>query len=238
MERLQKIIAKAGLCSRRKAEELIVNGEVKVNGIVVTELGTTVGIKDRVYVYGKEIQSESKVYYVLNKLRNTISANSDDRGRKTVLDLLKDIDKRVFPVGRLDYDTTGVLLLTNDGDLANKLLHPSSKIDKKYIATLEGNFDLKNKSILENGVDIEGKMTNPCKLEIKKHNSEKNKTVVIITINEGMNRQVKKMFEAVGHKVLKLHRDTFAGISSKGLYEGQYRKLTFEEVQNLKSIVE
>lgn len=235
MERLQKVIANAGICSRRKAEELIVNGQVKVNGEVVTTLGTTVGEKDKVYVNGKLIANESKAYYVLNKARNTISSVSDEKGRKTVMDGF-DIKKRIYPVGRLDFDTTGVLLLTNDGELANKLLHPSSQVDKVYIATIEGSLSDTDKAKLENGVMVDGKMTSPCDATVTKVNKEKNKTIVKLTIHEGRNHQVKKMFEAINKTVIKLHREEFAGISSKGLYEGQHRKLTFEEVRHLKDI--
>ena len=235
MERLQKVIANSGVCSRRKAEELIVNGQVKVNGQVVTTLGTTVGEKDKVYVNGKLIEAESKAYYILNKARNTISSVSDEKGRKTVLDGF-DIKKRIYPVGRLDFDTTGVLLLTNDGELANKLLHPSSNIDKVYIATIEGSLSDTDKERLENGVMVDGKVTSPCEAKVTKVNKEKNKTIVKLTIHEGRNHQVKKMFEAINKNVIKLHREEFAGISSKGLYEGQHRKLTFEEVRHLKDI--
>ena len=235
MERLQKVIANAGICSRRKAEELIVNGQVKVNGEVVTTLGTTVSEKDKVYVNGKLISNESKAYYVLNKARNTISSVSDEKGRKTVLDGF-DVKKRIYPVGRLDFDTTGVLLLTNDGDLANGLLHPSRNIDKVYIATIEGSLSDVDKEKLEKGVMVDGKTTSPCEATVTKVNKEKNKTIVKLTIHEGRNHQVKKMFEVINKKVIKLHRDEFAGISSKGLYEGQHRKLTFEEVKSLKKL--
>lgn len=235
MERLQKLIANAGVCSRRKAEDLIVNGRVKVNGQVVTELGTTVTEKDKIYVDGKLLKSEGKAYYVLNKARNTISSVSDEKGRKTVLDGIES-KKRIYPVGRLDFDTTGVLLLTNDGELANALLHPSNNIDKVYIATIEGKLSDEDKSKLETGVLVDDKMTAPCEATVVKVNKEKNKTIVKLTIHEGRNHQVKKMFEAINKTVLKLHRDEFAGISSRGLYEGQYRKLTFEEVKNLKKM--
>ena len=235
MERLQKVIANAGICSRRKAEELITNGQVKVNGEVVTTLGTTVGEKDKVYVNGKLIESESKAYYILNKARNTISSVSDEKGRKTVMDGF-DIKKRIYPVGRLDFDTTGVLLLTNDGELANKLLHPSSQVDKVYIATIEGSLSDTDKAKLESGVMVDGKLTSPCEATVTKVNKEKKKTIVKLTIHEGRNHQVKKMFEAINKTVIKLHREEFAGISSKGLYEGQHRKLTFEEVRHLKDI--
>ena len=235
MERLQKVIANAGICSRRKAEELITNGQVKVNGEVVTTLGTTVGEKDKVYVNGKLIATESKAYYILNKARNTISSVNDEKGRKTVMDGF-DVKKRIYPVGRLDFDTTGVLILTNDGDLANKLLHPSSQVDKVYIATIEGSLSDTDKAKLESGVMVDGKMTSPCEATVTKVNKEKNKTIVKLTIHEGRNHQVKKMFEAINKNVIKLHREEFAGISSRGLYEGQHRKLTFEEVRHLKDL--
>lgn len=235
MERLQKVIANAGICSRRKAEEIILNGQVKVNGQVIKELGTKVNETDKITVNGKLLKNESKVYYVLNKARNTISSVSDEKGRKTILTDL-DIDKRVYPIGRLDFDTTGVLLLTNDGELANKLLHPSNNIDKVYIATIEGKVTDIDLAKLQNGIMIDDRLTSECEAEILKVNEEKNKTIVKLTIHEGRNHQVKKMFEAINKTVLKLHRDEFAGISSKGLYEGQYRKLTFEEVKRLKSI--
>lgn len=235
MERLQKVIAAAGVCSRRKAEELITAGRVKVNGQVVTTLGTTVGEKDKIYVDGKQLKQEGKAYYVLNKARNTISSVSDEKGRKTVMDGLE-VSKRVYPVGRLDFDTTGVLLLTNDGELANALLHPSNNINKVYIATIEGSISEEERLKLENGVMVDEKITSPCEATITKVNKEKNKTIVKLTIHEGRNHQIKKMFEAINKKVLKLHRDEFAGISSKGLYEGQHRKLTFEEVRSLKKL--
>lgn len=235
MERLQKVIAQAGVCSRRKAEVLITEGKVKVNGEVVTTLGTTVSEDDKIYVEGKLLKSEGKAYYVLNKARNTISSVSDEKGRKTVMEGF-DINKRIYPVGRLDFDTTGVLIMTNDGELANALLHPSNEINKVYISTIEGSISDEELKQLETGVKIDGRITSPCTAERLKVNKEKNKTIVKLTIHEGRNHQVKKMFEAINKKVIKLHRDEFAGISSKGLYEGQHRKLTFEEVKNLKKL--
>lgn len=238
MERLQKVIAQAGICSRRKAEDLIAEGKVYVNGKIVTELGTKVSEKDKIMVDGKPLfNKERLVYLVLNKPRNTVATVSDDRGRKTVLDCIKNVRQRIYPVGRLDYDTTGVLLLTNDGDLAHKLTHPSSEIDKVYIATIKGEVTKDDIESLEQGVLIDNKKTSPCKAEIKKYNKEKNKTIVQLTIHEGRNHQVKKMFEAINKEVTKLHRDSFAGISSKGLYEGQSRVLTKEEVKELKKLV-
>lgn len=235
MERLQKVIAQAGICSRRKAEVLITEGKVKVNGQVVTTLGTTVSENDKIYVDGKLLKSESKAYYVLNKARNTISSVNDEKGRKTVLDGF-DVNKRIYPVGRLDFDTTGVLILTNDGELANALLHPSNEVNKVYIATIEGTISDEELEKLKTGVKIDGKLTSPCDAERTKVNKEKNKTIVKLTIHEGRNHQVKKMFEAIHKNVIKLHREEFAGISSRGLYEGQHRKLTFEEVRNLKKL--
>lgn len=237
MERLQKVIAQAGICSRRKAEELITNGLVTVNGKVVTELGTKVSENDKITVNGKPLFNKEKlVYLVLNKPRNTVATVSDDRGRKTVLDCIENVKQRIYPVGRLDYDTTGVLLLTNDGDLAHKLTHPSKEIDKTYIATIKGEITKEDIELLEQGVMIEGKKTSPCKAVLNKFNKEKNKSIVELTIHEGRNHQVKKMFESIGKEVIKLHRDTFAGISSKGLYEGQSRKLTPKEIDDLKTL--
>ena len=237
MERLQKIIAQAGICSRRKAEELITQGRVSVNGKVITELGFKAEISDRITVDSKPIfKKEKLVYLVLNKPRNTVATVKDDRGRKTVLDCIENVSKRIYPVGRLDYDTTGVLLLTNDGDLANKLTHPSSEIDKVYIATVKGEITKDDIIALEAGVEFDGKKSSPCSAVLNKYNKEKDKSVVELTIHEGRNHQVKKMFEAIGKEVIKLHRDSFAGISSKGLYEGQSRRLTEKEIKELNKL--
>ena len=237
MERLQKVIAQAGICSRRKAEELITQGVITVNDKVVTELGTKVSEKDKIMVNGKPLYNKEKlIYIVLNKPRNTIATVSDDRGRKTVIDCIEDVKQRIYPVGRLDFDTTGVLLLTNDGDLSNKLTHPSNEIDKIYIATIKGEITKDDLSLLENGVIIDGRKTSPCKAVLNKYNKEKSKSIVELTIHEGRNHQVKKMFEAINKEVIKLHRDSFAGISSKGLYEGQYRRLTPKEISELKKL--
>ena len=239
MERLQKIIAQAGICSRRKAEELISEGRVSVNGKVITELGFKADISDKITVDNKPIfKKEKLVYLVLNKPRNTVATVKDDRGRKTVLDCIENVNKRIYPVGRLDYDTTGVLLLTNDGDLANKLTHPSSEIDKVYIATIKGEINKDDLAKLEEGVEFDGKKSSPCKAVLNKYNKDKDKSIVELTIHEGRNHQVKKMFEAIGKEVIKLHRDSFAGISSKGLYEGQSRRLTESELKELKKLVQ
>jgi 23S rRNA pseudouridine2605 synthase len=238
MERLQKIIAQAGICSRRKAEELISEGRVSVNGKVITELGFKADISDKITVDNKPIfKKEKLVYLVLNKPRNTVATVKDDRGRKTVLDCIENVNKRIYPVGRLDYDTTGVLLLTNDGDLANKLTHPSSEIDKVYIATIKGEINKDDLAKLEEGVEFDGKKSSPCKAVLNKYNKDKDKSIVELTIHEGRNHQVRKMFEALGYQVLKLKREKYANLDLRGLKPGEYRKLTNKEIAVLYSMV-
>ena len=232
MERLQKVIASSGYTSRRKAEELIAKGHVKVNGIVVTELGTKVTNKDQVIVDGSLITKEDKVYYVLNKPRGVITSTSDDKHRETVIDLIK-TDKRVYPVGRLDYDTTGVLVLTNDGDFANMLMHPSSKIDKVYVAKVKGILRGEDIYALERGIKIDDIVTASSKVKLKKFDRSENTSMVEITIHEGHNHQVKKMFEALGFEVLKLKRERIAFLDLRGLRSGEYRILTPKEVSKL-----
>lgn len=238
MERLQKVIANLGYCSRRKAEDLILSGKVIVNGEVVLELGTKVSKSDIIEVEGVTLDRNFNYeYYLLNKPRGVITAVSDDKGRKTVVDLI-DTSERVYPVGRLDYDTTGVLLLTNDGVLANGLMHPSSKIDKVYIAKVEGiltGYDVKR---LRSGVVIDGYKTSKCHVKVKSIDRKKNRCIVEIVIHEGRNHQVKKMIESVGKKVLKLKRERFAILDVSGLKAGDYRKLTNKEVAILYSMID
>ena len=192
MERLQKVIANLGYCSRRHAEELISQGKVLVNGEVVLELGTKVGRSDVIEVEGMELSREKNYeYYLLNKPRGVVTTTSDDKGRKTVVDLI-DTNARIYPVGRLDYDTTGLLLLTNDGELANGLMHPSSNIDKTYIAKVDGilsGYDVKR---LRCGVVIDGKKTSKCYVKVRSVDKEKNTCIVELVIHEGRNHQVKK----------------------------------------------
>jgi 23S rRNA pseudouridine2605 synthase len=235
MERLQKVIANAGICSRRQAEELIVNNKVKVNGEIVNQLGTKVPLDAKIEVNGKLLEQENKVYLLFNKPKNCVSTLSDDRGRPTVIDYLKDIKERVYPIGRLDFDTTGVLLFTNDGDFANALAHPSKSIDKVYIATVKGIVKIEQLQPLVKGVEIDFKVTAPAKVRIIKNNLEKDYTVIEIIIHEGRNRQIKKMFEAINIRVMKLNRDRFAGLSVDGLEPGQYRHLNKEEISRLKN---
>ena len=207
MERLQKVIASSGYCSRRKAEELIVEGKVKVNGKVITELGTKVDYNDTVLVNGKPLNNkEEKTYYLLNKPRGVVTTVKDEKDRKTVMELIPN-DKRVYPVGRLDYDTTGVLILTNDGELTNLLTHPKNHVEKTYIAKVEGLVMKQDLEKLCNGVIIDGKKTSRAKARIKKMDKKTNHTIVELVIYEGRNHQVKKMFEAIGYKVLKLKRE-------------------------------
>lgn len=236
MERLQKVIANLGYCSRRKAEELIKEGKVFVNGNIVTELGTKVKNSDTIEVEGNILDNNKNYeYYILNKPRGVVTTTNDECGRKTVIDLI-DTSTRIYPIGRLDYDTTGLLLLTNDGELANKLMHPSSKIDKTYIAKIEGIISPLSIKKLRSGVVIDGYKTRPARVKVKSVNKKTNKSIVEITISEGKNHQVKKMFEAVGHQVLKLKREKYAIFDINDLKVGEYRKLTFKEVSILYSL--
>lgn len=237
MERLQKVIANLGYCSRRKAEELIKNGQVLVNGQVVNELGVKVKTSDSICVEGNILDNNKNYeYYLLNKPRGVVTTTNDEFGRKTVLDLVIS-SNRIYPVGRLDYDTTGALLLTNDGNLANKLMNPSSNIEKTYIAKIDGIISPTSIMKLKKGVVIDGYKTKPAKVKVKSIDKKMNKSIVQITITEGKNHQVKNMFEAVGHKVLKLKREKYAIFDVKDLKVGEYRKLTFKEVAILYSLV-
>ena len=237
MERLQKVIANLGYASRRKAEELITNGKVKVNGEIVTELGTKVKQGDTIEVENTILDNNKNYeYYLLNKPREVISSVSDEHKRKTVTDLIN-TNTRIYPVGRLDYDTTGIILLTNDGYLTNKLTHPSSKINKTYIAKVKGlvrSYEIKK---LRDGVMIDGKKTSKAIVKLKKYDKKTDKSTIEITIHEGRNHQVKKMFEAINHEVIKLKRETYANLDLTGLKTGEYRKLTNKEVAILYSMI-
>lgn len=236
MERLQKVIANSGVTSRRKAEELIQNGNVKVNGETITTLGYKVNTNDNIEVNGVSIPREEKVYYLLNKPREVIASVSDDKGRKTVVDIIKE-DKRIYPVGRLDYDTTGLLLLTNDGELANLLMHPKNEIDKCYVAKISGTLSPKELMMLKNGVLIDGIKTRKARVKTRKIDKESDTSIVEIVIHEGKNHQVKNMFKAVNHEVLKLKREKIAFLDLTGLKSGEYRKLNHKEVTTLYSLV-
>jgi len=233
MERIQKIIAQSGYCSRRKAEELIEAGKVKLNGQVVTRLGTTADGNDIIEVEGFTIESkQEKVYVLLNKPRGVVTSTKDDKHRKVVTDLIN-IPTRIYPVGRLDYDTTGVLLLTNDGELTNELLHPSNHIEKVYVAKIKGILTPGHKKTLEGGVVIDGIKTAPAKVKIKRIDKKANSSIVEIMIYEGRNHQVKNMFKALGYDVEKLRRDRLLFLTCDGLPTGEYRFLSIKEVKRL-----
>jgi len=236
MERIQKVIANSGYTSRRKAEELLLKGKVRVNGIIVKELGTVVGPSDTIEVEGHVLKKDEKVYVLLNKPRGVITTTSDDKNRKTVVDLIE-TPTRIYPVGRLDYDTTGVLILTNDGELTNGLIHPSSNIEKVYVAKIKGLINPESLKKLSLGVIIDGKKTSKAKAKLKKWDKKKETSIVELTIHEGRNHQVKKMFEAVGYEVLKLKREKFAFLDVKDLKPGAYRNLNIKEVKKLYSLI-
>ncbi len=229
MERLQKVIANSGICSRRKAEELIKEGRVKVNNIIVRELGVKVSSKDKIKVDDKELSKENKVYYLLNKPRGVITSVNDEKSRKTVVDLIP-CRERIYPVGRLDYDTTGVLLLTNDGDFANILMHPNDKVEKVYVVKVRGIIKGDSINELKNGVVIDGVKTEKAKVKLRRTDFKSNTSFLTVTIHEGRNHQVKKMFETVGFPVLKLKREREFIFDLSGLKSGEYRKLTPKEV--------
>ena len=237
MERLQKVIANLGYTSRRKAEELIISGKVKVNGEVITELGTKVKSNDTIEVENTILDNNKNYeYYLLNKPREVISSVSDEHGRKTVVDLI-DSSERIYPIGRLDYDTTGAIILTNDGTLANKLMHPSSNVEKKYIAKVSGlvtGYEIKQ---LRDGIIIDGKKTARAKVNLKKYDKKTDKSIVELIIHEGRNHQVRKMFETIHHDVLKLKRERYANLDLTNLKPGEYRKLTNKEIAILYSLI-
>ena len=232
MERLQKIIANSGYCSRRKAEELIKAGKVKVDGKIITELGTKVSDKSIIEINNERITREEKEYYLLNKPRGVVTTTSDDKHRKTVVDLIE-TDKRIYPVGRLDYDTTGVIILTNDGEFAHMIMHPKSEIDKVYIAKVEGIINGEAIRKLETGVELDQVVVKASRVKVRKMDHKTNHSLVEITIHEGKNHQVKRMFEKVGYRVDKLKREKIAFLTTKGLNSGEYRKLSGKEVSKL-----
>ncbi len=232
MERLQKVIAESGVASRRKAEELILNRRVKVNGEIITELGVKVNEKDEIEVDDTLINREEKVYYLLNKPRGVITSTNDEHGRKTVVSLIEET-KRIYPVGRLDYDTTGALILTNDGEFANMMMHPKNNIDKVYVAKIKGILAPSEIMQLKNGVIIDGVMTSKSKVKVKKVDKSTNTSIVELIIHEGKNHQVKKMFESIDKEVLKLKREKIAFLDLKGLNSGEYRRLNHKEVSRL-----
>ncbi|MBP1040621.1 rRNA pseudouridine synthase [Vagococcus sp. BWB3-3] len=230
MERLQKVLAQSGIASRRKSEELISAGHVKVNGKKVTEMGIKVSASDKIEVNGVPITQEDYVYYLFYKPRGVISAVSDDKGREVVTDYLVGVRERIYPVGRLDYDTSGLLLLTNDGDFANKLTHPKHEVNKTYVAKVMGVPFPKDLKPLTQGVKIDGRKTAPAAFKILSTDNIKQTAIVELVIHEGRNHQVKKMLEAVGFPVTKLKRELYGNLTLDGLKPGQYRSLSRREV--------
>lgn len=237
MERLQKIISQAGIASRRESEKIIQQGRVSVNGKVVTELGTKVTPgKDRITVDGKPIAGEKLVYILLYKPKGIVTTLKDPQDRKTVGSLVTDIPQRIYPVGRLDYNTEGLLLLTNDGALTHMLIHPSKKIDKTYIAKVAGRPTPEKIDLLRVGIQLEDGMTAPALIDVMDFDRERNLTSLRITIHEGKNRQIRRMFEAIGSDVKQLKRVKFAFLTLEGLRRGSYRHLLPQEVEALQNL--
>ncbi len=235
MERLQKHIARGGICSRRKAEELILAGKVEVNGEVVTELGTKVSGNDLVTVDGVVVDIKDYQYLVMNKPRGVISSVNDEAGRKTVISILPEQLKkyRLFPIGRLDYDTKGVLLLTNDGEFMNQLVGPQSQVEKEYLARVDGIITKEKLMEMNRGVDIGGYVTRRCKSYISSVDVKNNSSLVGIILKEGKKHQVKLMLEAIGFPVKHLTRIRFGELTTEGIPEGGVRYLTPYEIKRL-----
>ncbi len=219
MERLQKVIAESGYTSRRKAEELIKLGKVYVNGEKVTELGTKVSGDDYITVDGVSIKKEDKVYYVMNKPRGCVCTVKDEKNRKTVMDYIKS-NKRIYPVGRLDYDTTGLLILTNDGDLANTLMHPSKSVEKTYVAKLNRVLEPSDLMRLKHGIDIDGVKCIPTRVKVKSVDKSKDNAIVEVTIVEGRNHIIKRLFKELGYLVDKLTRTQYGFLTLDKLQSG------------------
>lgn len=236
MDRLQKVIAHAGVASRRDAEKMIVDGRVAVNGEIVTELGTKVSTNDHVEVDKVPIYKEEPVYYLFYKPTGVITAVSDDRGRKVVTDYFPEVEQRIYPIGRLDYNTSGLLLLTNDGEFANSLMHPRYELNKTYIANVNGIPSKSDMNKLANGIVIDGKKTARANARIKEIDKDKQKAIVELTIHEGRNRQVRKMLEAINCPVDKLKRERYGFLDLGNLQPGESRPLLKKEVHRLKDL--
>lgn len=232
MERLQKILQKAGIASRRQAEELIKEGKVKVNGEVVTVLGTKADFSDNIEVEGKKVKVDELVYYLLYKPEGYVSTTNDQFNRLTVTDLIP-VNEKIFPIGRLDYDTSGVLILTNDGEFANHMMHPKYKIEKEYSVKVKGLLRKETTRQIARGVDLGDYRTQPAKIFNVKYDDKKENSFANIIITEGKYHQVKRMFEKFDHKVVKLKRERYGCITLKGLNKGDFRKLKIHEVKKL-----
>lgn len=238
MERLQKVIANHGYCSRRKAEELIVFGKVKVNGKVVTELGVKVNPNDLIEVNGVSLTHEEYVYYLLNKPKAYLSSASDDRGRQCVTELITENDKRIYPVGRLDYNTSGLIILTNDGEFANMMTHPKFGIAKKYRVRCKGRVTGLMVKELESGILIDGYKTKPAVVKVNAYDKTSHTSDVYITIYEGRNQQIKKMFLSIGCPVRQLKRIEYGFLKIEHMPIGSYRVLTAHEIKQLYNLAQ
>lgn len=233
--RINKYLAQSGLASRRKAEELVTSGRVKVNGKVVHDLATDIKPSDLVFVDGKNVRASTNfVYYKLNKPKGYLTTVSDDKDRKTVMSLMRGVHARVFPIGRLDYDTEGLLLMTNDGDLANILTKPNSEIKKTYLVNISAPISKDEIKTLSNGVDIGEYITKPCSVELIDMTADYARLKV--TITEGKNRQIRKMFSAVGKEVTFLKRVQIGEIRLGGLSRGEYAPLNAKELKYIRSL--
>lgn len=235
MERLQKRIASSGYTSRRKAEELILAGRVRVNDEIINTLGYKVSDKDKVYIDDELLGKDNKVYYLLNKPRGVVCTTDDDKNR-TIITSLIDTDVRIFPVGRLDYDTTGAIILTNDGEFANLLTSPSSNVLKTYVAKIKGSLTPDKLFRLRDGVVIDGIKTKKAKVKVKRYDKNTDTSIVYITITEGKYHQVKRMFLEVGNEVLKLKRESIGFLNINNLASKEYRMLTPKEVRQMYSL--
>ena len=235
--RLQKYMAMCGVAARRKCEEIIAAGRVAVNGAVVTQMGTQVEEDDRVTLDGQLITPEARKRYILyHKPAGEVTTVSDDKGRETVMDRFAGMDVRLYPVGRLDYDSEGLLLLTNDGELAQRLTHPSCEVDKVYLARVSGNPTNEEIEKLRRGVFMEGDERRTYPAQVRVVRDESLFSDILVTIHEGRNRQVRRMFDAVGHKVLLLRRVRFGPLELGDLKRGQWRELTQEEIARLRAL--
>jgi 23S rRNA pseudouridine2605 synthase len=231
--RLNKYMADAGVASRRKADEIIESGAVKVNGKTVTKLGTMVRLSDLVTVNGDPIsQPEKDVYILLNKPKDYISTTDDELNRRTVMDIVRK-KERLFPVGRLDRNTTGVLLITNDGELSHRLMHPSYQVIRSYSVRLDKPLEIDHAHMIAKGVELEGVKTAPAEILI----DPKDKTHIYISLTEGKNREVRRLFEEFGYRVKQLDRKAYGTLTAKGLPRGQYRHLDRKEVLALRRLV-
>ncbi len=235
MERLQKVLANANVASRRKSEEMISEGRVSVNGEIVKTLGVKVGKNDIIQVDGKTVNQTQKVYYLMNKPTGYISTVKDNKGRKTVLDLLnvEDRDKRVYPIGRLDNDSAGLILLTNDGDLTYQLTHPKFDVEKEYIVRVKGVVIRKKVVQLRKGLKIDGVLMKPKFIRIIELDKDNQSTLLSVVLAEGRNREIRKLFEAIDHEVKNLTRVRYDFLTLDGVERGSYRPLKIHEVKQL-----